>query len=88
MPIITIQLTGSTVTQDQKDALVAKSTMMVSEVLSMDPGATGVVIEETGAVAWGMRTGRVTHRFRSPGEHEHCLITRWNEQHSSRLTTK
>lgn len=49
MPIITIHLTGEPVTQEQRDALIARSTIMIKDVLHQDPQATGVLIEETGA---------------------------------------
>jgi 4-oxalocrotonate tautomerase family enzyme len=46
MPIVTIQLTGGPVTQQQKDALVSRSTDMIREILHQNPTITGVVIEE------------------------------------------
>ncbi|MGE3151945.1 MAG: 4-oxalocrotonate tautomerase family protein [Nitrospiraceae bacterium] len=80
MLIVTIQLTDGSVTQEQKNALVARSTAMVKEVLHLDPRTTGVLIEETGVASWGARQNPVTHRFRNPREYERCLITRWHRK--------
>ena len=77
MPIITIQLTGKPVTQEQKDALIARSTTMIKEILHQDPHTTGVLVEESGAAGWGKGRHTVTHRFRNPKEYERCLIKRW-----------
>ena len=78
MPIITIQLTGEPVTQEQRDALIARSTTMIKEVLHQDPQSTGVLIEESVVGDWRKGWHTVTHRFRSPKEYERCLIKRWH----------
>jgi len=77
MPVITIRLTGSPVTQEQKEELVSRSTDMMRDILHQDPKITGVLIEEVGDESWSARRNSVTHRFRSQEEYERCLMTRW-----------
>lgn len=77
MPTITIRLSGESVTREQKDALVSKSTDMIREILHEHFETTGVLIEETGRASWRRGSDTVLHRFRSPKEYERCLNDRW-----------
>ncbi len=64
MPIVTIQFTGAEpVTQAQKDALIAKSTDMITEVLHKDPEITWVILQEIPTTDWGVGGLNATARF-------------------------
>jgi len=54
MPMVTIQVTGDPVTNEQRESLIKRSTDMIEDVLGKDPEITWVVIEEVPATHWGV----------------------------------
>lgn len=53
MPYIKIELTREGVTKEQKQALIAGVTNLVTEILDKDPKLTHVVIQEIELDDWG-----------------------------------
>jgi 4-oxalocrotonate tautomerase len=53
MPYIKIEVTREGVTREQKQALIAGVTKLVTEVLDKDPKLTHVVIQEIELDDWG-----------------------------------
>ena len=53
MPYIKIELTREGVTREQKQALIAGVTKLVTDVLDKDPKLTHVVIQEIELDDWG-----------------------------------
>jgi 4-oxalocrotonate tautomerase len=53
MPYIKIEVTREGVTREQKQALIAGVTIVVTEVLDKDPKLTHVVIQEIETDDWG-----------------------------------
>lgn len=53
MPYIKIEVTREGVTREQKQALIAGVTKVVTEVLDKDPKLTHVVIQEIELDDWG-----------------------------------
>lgn len=53
MPYIKIEVTREGVTREQKQALIAGVTKVVTEVLDKDPKLTHVVIQEIETDDWG-----------------------------------
>ena len=68
MPIVTIQVTGDPVSDDQKERLIAESTLMLQKVLNKDPDTTFVLIEEIPTTNWGLSGKSVTEKFRKKKE--------------------
>lgn len=64
MPYVNIQVTDEGVTQAQKQALIARATQMLVDVLGKDPATTFVVIEEVSTDNWGVAGQSVTRRRR------------------------
>jgi 4-oxalocrotonate tautomerase len=53
MPYIKIEVTREGVTREQKQALIAGVTKLITEVLDKDPKLTHVVIQEIDLDDWG-----------------------------------
>jgi 4-oxalocrotonate tautomerase len=53
MPYIKIEVTREGVTREQKQALIAGVTKVITEVLDKDPKLTHVVIQEVELDDWG-----------------------------------
>jgi len=54
MPYISIQVTNTDVTHEQKAKLVHGVSQVLSDVLDKDPEKTFVVIQEIGGENWGV----------------------------------
>lgn len=53
MPYVRIEVTKENVTREQKQALIAGVTQLLTTVLQKDPALTYVVIEEVDTDNWG-----------------------------------
>jgi 4-oxalocrotonate tautomerase len=62
MPYINIKITRESVTQDQKQQLIAGATQLLSDVLGKNPATTFVIIEEVDTDNWGIAGEQVTQR--------------------------
>ena len=60
MPYVNIKVTDEGVTQDQRRELIARTTLMLKEVLGKNPGSTFVVIDEIPTDSWGVAGEPVT----------------------------
>lgn len=60
MPYIKIEVTREGVTRQQKQALIAGVTKLVTEVLNKDPKLTHVVIQEIEPDDWGYAGDQVS----------------------------
>jgi len=54
MPYINIKVTRESVTREQKAALIAGATRLLSDVLDKNPATTFVVIDEVEMEDWGI----------------------------------
>ncbi len=62
MPYVNIKVTNEGVTKEQKQALVAGATELLSRVLGKNPATTIVVIDEVETDNWGIAGELVTER--------------------------
>lgn len=60
MPYIKIEVTREGVTREQKQALIAGVTNLITEVLDKDPKLTHVVIQEIELDDWGFAGEQVS----------------------------
>jgi len=64
MPYVNIRVTDEGVTPQQKLALIAGATDLLSRVLDKDPATTFVIIDEVPTDNWGVDRDSVTNRRR------------------------
>ncbi|MCA1788280.1 MAG: 4-oxalocrotonate tautomerase family protein [Thioalkalivibrio sp.] len=64
MPYVNIRITDEGVTREQKAALIAGATELLSRVLGKNAATTVVVIDEVATENWGIAGEPVTERRR------------------------
>jgi 4-oxalocrotonate tautomerase len=67
MPYVSIRVTKTAITSDQKRALIRGATELLVKVLDKDPATTFVVIDEVETENWGVAGEPVTERRRAAG---------------------
>lgn len=60
MPYVNIKVTDERVTNEQRRALISKTTLLLKDVLGKDPKTTFVVIDEVPTDNWGIAGEQVT----------------------------
>lgn len=60
MPYVNIKVTDERVTNEQRRALISKTTLLLKDVLGKDPNTTFVVIDEVPTDNWGIAGEQVT----------------------------